>query len=227
MTPVCEAHAAFREFVLGPEFSCLAGKSAIRRGTYRVGAYARLDDADVTAGLARDLYAFTRERREFNSDYTCFAAFFEREGRPTPGVEPDEAEGAFERQLWSQLQRLHELDAQFHRWDPSVSSDPANPHFSFSVGGCAFFIVGLHPAASRSSRRFPWPTLVFNAHEQFDHLKASGTFAGLQKQIRAHELSLDGSLNANLADFGAVSEARQYSGRQVDAEWQCPFRSVR
>ena len=26
-----------------------------------------------------------------------------------------------------------------------------------------------------------------------------------------------------LADFGTVSEARQYSGRTVSADWQCPF----
>ena len=30
---------------------------------------------------------------------------------------------------------------------------------------------------------------------------------------------------ANLADFGAAPEARQYSGRRVEADWRCPFRA--
>ena len=42
-------------------------------------------------------------------------------------------------------------------WDPRVSDDPANPHFAFSVGGTAFFVVGLHPQASRIARRTPCP----------------------------------------------------------------------
>ncbi len=38
----------------------------------------------------------------------------------------------------------------------------------------AFFVVGLHPGASRLARRTPMPCLVFNLHEQFEQLKASG-----------------------------------------------------
>ena len=210
------ANAAFRQFVLGPSFSCLAAKSAIRRGTYRVGAYARIDDGEVTEGLARDLFAFGRERRGFESDFTSFVAFFRE------GFTGDEE--AFEVCLWSQLQRLHNLDAGFHRWDPRVSSDAADPEFSFSFAGHAFFVVGLHPNASRRSRRFAWPALVFNAHEQFEHLREIGAFNRLQQTIRQREIALDGSINANLAEYGTQSEARQYSGRTVPRDWQCPFR---
>ncbi len=85
-------------------------------------------------------------------------------------------------------------------------------------------MVGLSPVASRSARRFAWPTLVFNAHEQFEHLRAEGRYGGLQDRIRARELRLDGALNPNLADFGHHSEARQYSGRPTEATWTCPFR---
>ncbi len=213
------ANESFRAFVLDDGFSCLGAKASLRRETYRLGAYARLDDPAVTEGLARDLYAFAAERRGFESDFTTFIAVF-RERAP-------ETEEAFERALWSQLQRLHELDARYHPWDARVSDDPSDPRFSFSVAGNAFFVVGLHPAASRASRRFAWPTLVFNAHEQFEHLRADGRFSGLQTQIRKRELRLEGALNPNLADYGHHSEARQYSGRPTSETWECPFKAKR
>jgi FPC/CPF motif-containing protein YcgG len=210
------AHDAFRRFVLDDRFSCLGARSALRRGTYRIGSYARLDDPAVTEGLARDLYAFAAERRGFESDFTTFVAFFRERTRPS--------EEAFEHALWSQLQRLHDLDAQYHPWDSRVSRDPSDPGFSFSVAGNAFFVVGLHPAASRAARRFAWPALVFNAHEQFERLRADGRFAGLRRQIRARELRLSGELNPNLDDYGERSEARQYSGRASGEGWECPFK---
>ena len=49
-------------------------------------------------------------------------------------------------------------------------------NFGFSFAGRGFFVIGLHPASSRLARRFPWPTLVFNAHFQFDRLKADGRY---------------------------------------------------
>ncbi|HEX3467485.1 MAG TPA: guanitoxin biosynthesis heme-dependent pre-guanitoxin N-hydroxylase GntA [Candidatus Elarobacter sp.] len=210
------AHEAFRGFVLDDAFSCLGAKSSIRRGLYRFGTYARMDDPVVTAGLARDLFAFAAERAGFESDFTSFIAVFrERSGF---------GEAGFERALWSQLQRLHDLDAPLHPWDPAVSADPADPGFSFSFSGNAFFIVGMHPDASRAARRFAWPVLAFNAHEQFEHLREDGRFDGLQRQIRDREMRLDGGLNPNLADYGRHSEARQYSGRATEGTWRCPFR---
>jgi FPC/CPF motif-containing protein YcgG len=213
------ANDAFRAFVLDDAFSCLGAKSAIRRGTYRLGTYACLDDPAVSEGLARDLYAFAAERRGFESNFTTFVATFRERAFP------DEA--SFERALWSQLQRLHDLDARYHPWDARVSSDPGDPKFSFSIAGTAFFVIGMHPNASRSARRFAWPTMVFNAHEQFEQLREEGRFAGLQSRIREREMRLDGSVNPNLADYGHHSEARQYSGRPTDGAWTCPFRPRR
>jgi FPC/CPF motif-containing protein YcgG len=209
------AHDAFRDWVLDPEFSCLGGRSAMRRSTYRFGAYERFDDAAVTEGLARDLHAFGAERAGFGSEYTTFVAVFRGDR------ELDE--NGFETQLWSQLQRLHDADAQHHAWDSRVASDPGDPAFSFSIAGTAYFVVGMHPHASRRARRFAWPALVFNAHEQFERLRETGTLTGLQEKIRAREITLDGTINANLTEYGAASEAKQYSGRTTEAEWQCPF----
>jgi uncharacterized protein len=68
-----------------------------------------------------------------------------------------------------------------------------------------------------------WPTLVFNAHHQFEKLRGEGRYARVQEVIRDRERNLQGNLNPNLADFGTRSEARQYSGRTVEEEWRCPF----
>jgi FPC/CPF motif-containing protein YcgG len=209
------AHDAFRSFVLDERYPCLAARSALQRNTYRFGAYDRLDDADVTKGLMRDLYAFVAERRGIGEVFSTFVACFRT---MVAG-----GELGFERALWSQLQRLHELDRAYHPWDPRVSANPLDPDFSFSLAGNAFFVIGLNPDATRDARRFAWPTLVFNAHEQFEQLKIEGRFAGLQARIRDRDIALQGSINANLADYGQHSEARQYAGREVGPDWTCPF----
>lgn len=209
------AHSALRSFVLDAQYPCLGARASFHRGTYRFGAYERLDDPDVTRGLMRDIYAFATERRGIAADFTTFAAVFRA---PVPRDERD-----FERALWSQLQRLYALDEPLHPWDRAVSDDPSDPDFSFSLARSAFFVIGLHPKASRWARRFSWSTLVFNAHEQFEDLRRDGTFSGLQRRIRERDLRLQGSINANLADYGRHSEGRQYAGREVEEDWQCPF----
>ena len=213
------AHTAFRSFVLDGAFPCLAARAALTRGSYRFGAYERIADSDVTEGLARDLYAFAAERTGWKHDYTAFVATFRA---PISGHDP---ERAFEAALWKQLELLHGLDRPHSAWDPRVSSDPESAQFSFSVAGTAFFIVGMHPASSRLARRFGWPTVIFNAHEQFDSLKRKGQFEGLRMRIRTRDVALSGSVNPNLSDFGERSEARQYSGRAVEEGWTCPYRS--
>jgi FPC/CPF motif-containing protein YcgG len=163
----------------------------------------------------RDLYAFVAERLGRGEQFTTFVAVFrERLGG---------GERRFEHALWRQLRRLHELDRRYHEWDPRVSSDPADPNFSFSIAGNAFFVVGMHPRANRQARRFPWPALVFNAHQQFEDLRRDGRFDGLQRGIRKRDLVLQGSPNGNLTNYGEHSEARQYAGRIVEEDWTCPF----
>jgi FPC/CPF motif-containing protein YcgG len=125
--------------------------------------------------------------------------------------------------LWRQLQYLHGADAEHFGWDPNVSSDPRDPHFSFSFGGRAFYVIGMHGQNSRVARRFPWPALVFNPHEQFQRLRTDGKWRRMQRSIRARELVLQGSVNPMLSDFGEESEARQYSGRTVPEDWTPPL----
>jgi len=208
-------HDSFRALILSPDFVCVGAKSAIRRGTYRMGLYGRMAERGTTAGLARDLHAFVTEiggeTPLFTSFVAAFAGPFSRE------------EEAFERLLWQQLQSLHDLDRPHFAWDESVSCDPNDERFSFSFAGRAFFVVALHPHSSRRARRFGWPTLVFNRHDQFETLRRDGRYAALQEAIRARDRALQGNTNPMIADFGAVSEARQYSGRSVDVSWRCPF----
>jgi FPC/CPF motif-containing protein YcgG len=92
-----------------------------------------------------------------------------------------------------------------------------------SIGGKAFYVVGLHPASSRPARRFRQPTLVFNLHSQFEQLRTDGRYDKLREAITARDIALAGSKNPMLAVHGTDSEARQYSGRRVDERWVCPF----
>ena len=97
---------------------------------------------------------------------------------------------------------MHACDSQHFAWDATVSDDPSSPDFSFSVAGRAVFVVGLHPTASRLARRAPMPCLVFNLHNQFENLRGSGKYAGLQRLIRDRDVALRGSINPTLVGFG-------------------------
>lgn len=205
--------SAFRRFVEDERFPCLAGKGVVRSGEYRLGVYGALGSG--SPDLARDLGRFSEEYSAAATSFSAFVAVF-------PDAPPDD-ESEFERRLWAELQKLHERDAPDAAWDPTVSSDPDDPRFSFSFGERAYFVVGLHPESSRLARRFEWPALVFNPHAQFDRLRAAGLFDRLRQAIRGRDMALQGSLNPNLTDFGERSEARQYSGRKAETRWKCPF----
>ncbi|WAS95242.1 guanitoxin biosynthesis heme-dependent pre-guanitoxin N-hydroxylase GntA [Nannocystis punicea] len=206
-------HGAFRAFVLDPHYPCVGARSAVHNNSYRLGVYDALGSPTATAALARDLAAFTRDIDAIEGAFATFVAIF------TSPQDVDEQ--TFERALWAQLQALHEADAA--PWDPSVSNDPDDPHFSFSYAGTAFFIVGLHPGSARLSRRFPWPALVFNPHAQFERLRETGKYERMQAVVRDKDRALQGDINPALEDFGGDSEARQYSGRQVEPDWHAPF----
>lgn len=211
-------HDSFRALVQNPRFACAAAKGAFHRGSYRMGMYADLASPQATEGLAHDLALFLRDQDSMEADGEHFSTFVASFEGPNIGDEE-----AFERLLWEQLQALHETTGGGHEWDASVSDNPEDRNFAFSFGGRAFYIIGLHPAASRWNRRFAWPTLVFNAHKQFDVLRADGRYTPLQTAIRSRETALQGGSNPMLANFGERSEARQYSGRAVGDDWRCPF----
>jgi FPC/CPF motif-containing protein YcgG len=207
-----------RAVVVGsPAFPCILGRAALNADAYRFGLYdSMLDDESVDA-VAHDLFLFTQEQpalwpTEFSTFLTCYLA-------PYPA---DEAQ--FEGYLWAFLQKLHDRDAPHFAWDPATSSDPDHPNFSFSFAGRSFFVIGMHPHASRYSRRFAYPVIVFNSHDQFERLRREGRFASTQTVIRNNDRQLQGSINPSLTNYGDDSEAKQYSGRLVERNWRCPFR---
>src|SRR3546814_5575858 len=133
-------------------------------------------------------------------------------------------EPAFESLLWDRIQSLSDKDVwRGQDYDDRVSADPANPHFSLRFGGEAFFSVGLHPQANRPARRFERPALIFNLHDQFEKLRAENKYETMREKIMTRDEALAGSRNPMLARHGDASEARQYSGRVVDPDWQPPF----
>lgn len=209
-------HDSFRALTLNEHFTCVGAKAAIRQGGYRFGLYDALGSPPSSAGLARDLFTFSRERASFDAEFSTFVACF---------ASPPTDEVTFEGQLWSTLQQLNDLDAGHHEWNREVAADASDPQFSFSFAGTAFFIVGLHAASSRTTRRFAWPTLIFNPHDQFDELKRAKRYGRFQEVIRGAERALQGDINPMLTTFGERSEASQYSGREVDSSWKCPFHS--
>ena len=203
-----------------PEFPCVGAKAAFNSDSSTLQVYGDLGSDAAANELSTGLYEFTRSLtvRAGLSEYATFVAIF-RGPKATD-------EHQFENLFWQQLRLLHELDAAHFDWDSNVRSDPSDPHFSFSFGGQALYVIGLHANSSREARQFPWPALVFNPHEQFERLRADGKWKRMQETIRARDLELQGSINPMLSDFGVDSEARQYSGRAVEENWQAPFKAV-
>lgn len=204
------------EHVRDADFPCVGAKAALAKGTLAVLACNRIDsawdDLRIHDGLLRFAADYRRDRAMFRS----FAVIFDQ---PTPL-----SEKGFERAIWARIQSLSDKDVwRGQTYDPRVSADPADPHFSLSFGGEAFFVVGLHPNASRPARRFERPTMVFNLHDQFERLRAEGKYEGMREKILSRDEALAGSPNPMLARHGETSEARQYSGRAVEDGWEPEF----
>ena len=206
----------FRSFIGTPGFSCVGAKSALARDQLKIIVARDISSAWDDLRILPELIDFVRAYREDPRLYQSFVVLFE-------GPENLD-ETTFETHLWSRLQSLSDKDQWLGQHvDGRVSQDPEHPHFSLSFGGEAFFVVGLHPGASRLARRFERPGLVFNLHDQFERLRSEGLYTRLRDTILQRDLALNGSANPMLARFGENSEARQYSGRAVNSDWRCPF----
>ncbi|WP_375285446.1 guanitoxin biosynthesis heme-dependent pre-guanitoxin N-hydroxylase GntA [Sphingomonas sp.] len=211
-----ELEALLKTHVEDAGFPCVGAKAALAKGTLNVLACNRIDSAWDDLRIHDGLVRFAQDYKEQPALFRSFAAVFDGPA--------DLTEEAFERALWARVQSLSDKD----RWrgqdyDARVSHDPDDPHFSLSFGGEAFFVVGLHPNASRPARRFARPTLVFNLHDQFETLRAQGKYETMREKILVRDEALAGSRNPMLSRHGDASEARQYSGRVVGEEWRCPF----
>ena len=202
-------------FIREPAFPCVGAKSALAKGQIEVVRARDIRSSWDDIPIHTALYAFAARYRDDPKLFQSLAVVFDG---------PDDlAEADFEAALWERVQSLTDKDV----WhgapkDPRVADAADSPHFSLSFGGEAFFVVGLHPRASRDARRFSRPTLVFNLHDQFERLRAEGLYEKLRATILDRDVALQGSVNPMLSRHGELSEARQYSGRAVEEDWVCP-----
>ncbi|RZM22054.1 MAG: YqcI/YcgG family protein [Pedobacter sp.] len=203
----------FIEKIDAIDYPCLGAKSALHTNHYRIGNYGKMGEPDTTSSLAEHLKTYIEETLSSDSKYMTMVAVFEEE---------ISSEIDFEQKLWLQLQKLHDADKDTP-WDPTVSNNPSDMNFSFSFNGYAFFVVGLHPHASRKARQFSFPAMAFNLHHQFEQLRENDQYEKMKAVIREREIAYEGSINPMLTDHGEGLEAPQYSGRKVDKGWKCPF----
>ncbi len=205
----------YEDFVVSENHPCIMAQTVFAQQEYEFSIQGKLGFKRSAKTLLEDLENFIEEYDFSDNRFKSFVAVFHETEVAT--------EIEFENLLWRQLQLMHHIDNK--SWDHRVSDEPNNKNFSFSLGGRAFFVVGLHPKSSRMSRRAPYPTLVFNLHWQFEKLREMGVYERVRNKIRKRDAELQGSINPMLADYGESSEALQYSGRHVDKKWKCPFHS--
>lgn len=208
--------ADFAAFVRSDQFPCVGAKSAMALSLLTVFEGGNFQSKQGDRALHQALTRFGERSPDGLNGVASFACLFD----PCPVMSEED----FEASLWDRLQGLHDIDAdEGVDWAQGVGREPGASDFSFSVGGLAYFVVGLHPGASRAARRFCRPALVFNAHEQFEQLRRDGRYEKMQSIIREREIERHGSINPMLTDFGREREAAQYGGRRVPAAWSCPL----
>ena len=203
-------------FLDAKDFPCIAAKAALSRQNVKCMVAGHMacpkDDLDIL----NFLYSFVDDYRGSKDFYNSAAIIF-----TGPQMYSEEM---FDALLWQRLQALQTADAKNHTFDNRVESDPSSAKFSFSIKEEAFYIIGLHPASSRLARKFKYPTLVFNPHDQFEKLKETRKYDMMKNSVRKRDIALSGSINPMLQDFGNASEVFQYSGLQHSENWQCPLK---
>lgn len=203
----------FRSFIIDKKHPCIMANTVFALDDFHLHLYKRLGSKSSANKLLNDLRDYIEDYDFSDNKFKAFIAVF-----PEMDLE---SEKEFENLLWKQLQLIHDEDPV--DWDHRVSNNPEDNEFSFSIGGRAFYVIGMHPKSSRMARRSPYPTLVFNLHWQFEKLREMGVYQKVRDKIRKRDAALQGTINPVLEDFGDRSEARQYSGRNVKSDWKCPF----
>lgn len=206
--------AAFDHFILEKFHPCVMARGMFSQDKVDFHVYDDFGSRETAKAILRDVQKYVQDYDFTGRNFQAFMAVFDDDSVTS--------EELFEEKLWQQLQYIHEVDEE--PWDPLVSHDPDDKNFSFSIGGKAFYIVGLHPHSSRKARQSPYPAMTLNLHYQFEKMRELGIFTDVRNKIRKRDMSLQGGINPMLKDFGEESEALQYSGRQLDEQWKCPFK---
>lgn len=204
-----------KKFILDDDHPCVMAQTLMKQKHIEFDLYSKMVSSITAQKLLLNIENYI-ENYNFDSDvYKTYMAVF-----------PDDhfdTEDAFEQGMWELLKFVNLYDDKL--WDPTVSDNPSDNNFSFSIKGKAFYIVGMHPNSSRNARRTQYPMLVFNLHWQFEQLRKHGVYQTVKNQIRERDLEKNGSINPVLKDFGTASEALQYSGKNNSDQWECPFKN--
>jgi len=191
-----------KAFINFRDFPCVMAKSVLKKG--HLENY-QIKDSTSEEELLNYLYMFIDHfRNEPQKLHSCIFEF--------PCFEDSTFE-RFESYFWNLLEELSKLDKQKYRHDDRVSNSYSNSNYSYSLKEEAFFIVMLHPQSPRLSRRYSYPSIVFNPHEQFENLRKANKYQKIKNIIRKRDQKVQGSVNPMLSDFGERNELYQYTGR--------------
>lgn len=202
-------------FLNQKSFPCIAAKAAVAKNQVRCMVAHHMQCPMEDEAILNFIYQFVDQYRNSKQPYHSAAIIFKQPLNLT--------EDEFDTLLWERLKAISGLDKKQYKHDPRVAKDPSSPRYSFSVKEEAFFIIGLHPASSRRSRQFKYPTLVFNPHAEFERLRKTNRYTKMKEAVRRRDKEYSGSVNPVLKDFGDQSEVYQYSGVQHDEKWKCPL----
>ncbi len=158
-------------FVRTEQFPCVGAKAALAKETMQFLEAEDIRESCCDEKIVAALQSFARGTASASSFHSLVVLF---------PIAPPMTEVDFERFLWRRLWALHQIDHANHPWDHTVSFDPGNANFAMSYGGQGFYVVGLHPGASRAARRTPFPVIAFIPHAQFRSLRAAGSFEKLR-----------------------------------------------
>ncbi|MGB8705869.1 MAG: guanitoxin biosynthesis heme-dependent pre-guanitoxin N-hydroxylase GntA, partial [Gillisia sp.] len=125
---------AFQKFVLEQNHPCVMAQTVFTMDQVDLHVYENFGSKNTAAKILKDLKLYLKEYDFESNDFRTFLAVFKDQ--------KDFTEEQFEKLLWKQLEFLHEVDDA--PWDKRVSEDPEDKNFSFSLGGRAFYMVGLH-----------------------------------------------------------------------------------
>ena len=196
-------------------FPCTVAKTLVAKDKLVIKNYS-FDDFKLK-DLQEDLISF---RKNLNDKDKYFKSFIAEFNHPTDKkISFDQFESFF----WNQLSSLRQTELGCKNYDESVSKNPEDSDFGFSIEGSAYFLILLHPDSPRMARRSANPAIVFNLHLQFEELRADGIFEKFVKIIRRRDLKLQGRENPMTKNFGHSPEWLQFSGREMPLNSKCPF----
>ena len=215
MKNAVNCHADLKKLISTRNYPCVAAIQASHKEEIWGDVYEDFGSGRAAPALLRDLLQFKKMQQENNIAYLTYVAYYPQDIA--------ESEEDFERGLWAELSALWNDPEVAGGWDPQFSDDPEDRSFCFSLGGSAFFVVGLHARSSRLSRRLPYNALAFNLYGQFRSLMEKGSYDDMVKINRGRDLKYQGDVNPMASAYQDSWEAIQFSGRKNSDSWQCPF----